>query len=148
MMRYVLSDAQKDKVELEMEVDYVAQYIELQKLRLTDKVAIAYEVTGDTTGQLIAPLVLMPFIENAFKFGISTAAQSLISISIKVDGSSLTLDMSNGLFDKSNLIERSSGIGLANARRRLELLYHQKHKLIIEPNKDNTYFVHLDINLS
>lgn len=148
MMRYVLNDAQRDTVDLEREIDYVSKYIELQKLRLTDMVTIEYNVAGQPEGLAIAPLILMPFIENAFKFGISTAQHCVIQISIHVVGDKLQLLVSNGLFGKDNLIEHSSGIGLVNARRRLDLLYPDKHNLSIEPEKDDKYTVHLDINLS
>ncbi len=148
MMRYVLNDAQRDTVDLDMEIDYVSKYIELQKLRLTDMVTIEYEVSGQPDGLVIAPLILMPFIENAFKFGISTDEHCIIQISITIADGRLHLLVSNGLFSKDNQVEHSSGIGIVNARRRLELLYPDKHDLKIKPNKDNKYTVHLDINLS
>ena len=147
-MRYVLSDAQNDHVPLQSEISYLSQYIELQKLRLTDKVTIIYEVTGDTSSHLIAPLILVPFIENAFKFGISTHEPSTISILIEVKGNLLTMKVANKLFPRTNLIAKSSGIGLVNVKRRLSLLYPDKYRLKLDPDSDGQYIVALEINLS
>jgi len=148
MMRYVLSDAQNDHVPLDKEIEYLAKFIELQKLRLTDKVTISYEVTGDTSPNVIAPLILVPFIENAFKFGISTHEASTIYVSIDVRNHLLKMKVSNKLFPQTNLIAKSSGIGLVNVKRRLSLLYPEKYVLGINPDKDGHYIVELEINLS
>jgi len=119
MMRYVLSDAQSDHVPLQSEIDYLTKFIDLQKLRLTDKVTIESIVSGDTTSRVIAPLILVPFIENAFKFGISTHEPSTIYISISVEKDMLKMKVANTLFPQAHMVARSSGIGLANVKRRL-----------------------------
>ena len=148
MMRYVLSDAQNDHVPLQAEIAYLSKYIDLQKLRLTNKVTIAYEVNGDTNSNVIAPLILVPFIENAFKFGISTHEPSTIFILIEVGDDMLKMKVINKLFPQTNLIAKSSGIGLVNVKRRLSLLYPDKHRLKIDPDKEGSYIVELEINLS
>jgi sensor histidine kinase YesM len=148
MMRYVLSDAQSDYVALDSETAYVSQFIDLQRIRLTDKVTIVYDIIGDTRSNVIAPLILVPFIENAFKFGISTHEPSTISILLEVRNDTLTMKVSNKLFPQTHLIAKSSGIGLVNVKRRLSLLYPERYRLKIDPDKDGHYIVELEINLS
>jgi sensor histidine kinase YesM len=148
MMRYVLSDAQNDHVPLQDETAYLSKYIDLQKLRLTNKVSIIYDVKGDTDSNVIAPLILVPFIENAFKFGISTHEASTIQISIDVEHDTLKMKVANKLFPQTNLIAKSSGIGLVNVKRRLSLLYPDKYRLNIDPDQKGNYIVELEINLS
>lgn len=148
MMRYVLSDAQNDHVPLSMETEYISKFIELQKLRLTDKVTIDYRIDGETNNDLIAPLILIPFIENAFKFGISTHEQSTITVHIAIAENRLKMKVANKLFPHTHLIERSSGIGLVNVKRRLSLLYPERYRLKIEPDLNGEYIVELEINLS
>lgn len=148
LMRYVLSDAQNDHVPLQDEISYLSKYIDLQKLRLTDKVTIAYELSGDINANVIAPLLLVPFVENAFKFGISTHEPSTILISIDIKDNTLKMKVVNKLFPQTNLIAKSSGIGLVNVKRRLALLYPDKYRLRIEPDREESYIVELEINLS
>ena len=148
MMRYVLSDTQNDYVPLELEINYLSKFIELQKLRITDKVSIDYEVKGDIESKKIAPLILLPFIENAFKFGISTLEQSTIVITIEIDGNNLKMKTINMVFPQTYPIEKSSGIGQINAKKRLSLLYAGKYKLHIDPNNHSHYVVTLEMNLS
>jgi sensor histidine kinase YesM len=148
MMRYVLSDAQNNHVPVESETNYLSKFIELQKIRLTNKVTIEYNVTGDVNSNIIAPMILVPFIENAFKFGISTHEPSTITILIDVKGHTLKMKAANRVFPTSHLIAKSSGIGLINVKRRLSLLYPDRYRLKIDPNKDGNYIVELEINLS
>ncbi len=148
MMRYVLSDAQSDHVPLEMETEYLSKFISLEKLRLTSKVTIEYEVTGNVNADVIAPMILVPFIENAFKFGISTHDPGTISVRIDIHDSILKMSVRNKLFPQTNLIARSSGIGLANVKRRLALLYPDRFRLRIDPDHDGHYEVELELNLS
>jgi two-component system LytT family sensor kinase len=148
MMRYVLSDAQNNYVPLKSETDYLSKFIDLQRIRLTDKVTIDYLINGDTDSNVIAPLILVPYIENAFKFGISTHESSTISIYLDIHKNLLKLTVVNKLFPQTHLIAKSSGIGLINGKRRLALLYPEKYNLDINPNKNGNYIVDLEINLS
>lgn len=148
LMRYVLSDAQSEHVPLERDLQSLTEYVELQRLRLTSKVSIRYTQTGDVCDRQIAPLILMPFVENAFKYGISTHEQSAIEIGVHVDGDQLTTRVSNRLMPQSHLMQRGTGTGLANVRRRLELLYPSRHTLDIETDADGYYKVFLQINLA
>jgi LytS/YehU family sensor histidine kinase len=148
IMRYVLSDAQSEHVPLDKDLSALSEYIELQELRLTDKVTIDYTLSGRTEGYEIAPLILMTFVENAFKYGVSTHESSLIEIRISMDQHNLTALVINKLLPQAHLMERATGTGLANVRRRLELLYPDRHTLTIDPNDDGHYKVSLYINLA
>ena len=148
MMRYVLTDAQRDLVPLDKDLDYLSEFIRLQKLRLTDRVTIDYTVSGDPTRHEIAPLLLIPFVENAFKYGISTHEASTISIYISIAGSDLTVLVTNPLLPQSHQMQQATGTGLANVRRRLELLYPGRHTLIIDPDDHGTYRVSLHLNFT
>src|SRR5689334_18455719 len=124
IMRYVLYDSGASKVELKKDIQYISNYIDLQRLRLSSKVTIQYTVQGDPDNFYIAPLLLISFIENAFKHGISYANPSLVRIGIEVFEQTLTLLVENPVIEKNGF---ASGLGLKNATRRLELLYPQKH---------------------
>jgi hypothetical protein len=141
MMRYVLSEAHMDKVSLEKETTYIADYIELQKLRLSESVKLHFLLTGYNTGKQIAPLLLIPFIENAFKFGVNPEKKSEISIHIDVKESSLFLFVKN---DTVNDSAERNGLGLANTRNRLALMYPGKHELTIT-DETTTFTVSLKI---
>jgi two-component system LytT family sensor kinase len=148
IMRYMLTDSRQDKVNLNDEVDYLNNFIELQKIRVRDKVDVSFNIFGDISMIQIEPLLLIPFIENAFKHGISYKDKSMIRIDLKTDTEGLVFSVENSkpsMRDRSNLEE--SGIGLKNVRRRLELLYPGKHILDIK-DTDLKYQIMLKIDLS
>jgi hypothetical protein len=129
IMRYVITEAAQDTVPLEKEIHYLNSYISLEKLRLTEKVKLDYSVTGAITNQRIAPLIFIALIENAFKYGVSTSENSTISISVDINNYELTLNVfNNKLRYKQN---GSGGLGIANLKRRLNLLYSGKHSLTL-----------------
>lgn len=144
MLRYVLYESSTEKIELSKDIAYISNFMHLQRLRLAQKVKINYEVRGNTDGLFIAPLMLITFIENAFKHGVSYIYPSTIAIGISVFGETLTLVASNTVFENNNF--DTGGIGLKNAKRRLELLYPDKYLLDIVRN-DRLYVVNLKINL-
>lgn len=144
MMRYVLSDAHQNRVPLEKEINYIENYIELQKLRLGNTVGLHYEVTGKMESKQIAPLILISFVENAFKHGVNAEEDSLIAIKLHVETDSLRLEVKNNIV-KSNLeYAEKSGLGIENTKTRLSLLYPNKHELIIQ-DKGKTFEVALKI---
>jgi LytS/YehU family sensor histidine kinase len=130
-------------VALQKEINYISNYIALQKTRLGDTVIINYHVQGNTSGKQIAPLILISFIENAFKHGVNPDKNSKIEISIIIIENNLRLYVFNR---KTNSRNEEQGIGLKNSKERLNLLYASKHELVID-NKDDTYSVHLLITL-
>lgn len=144
IMRYVLYDSSVDKIPLLQDLDYISNYIDLQKLRLSKNITIHYDVTGPVNGLVIAPLLLITFIENAFKHGISYTAPSEINISIAVIENELMLTVGNAITQSSR--ESSGGVGLINARRRLDVLYPNRHLLDVIEN-DHLYIVNLKIEL-
>lgn len=145
IMRYVLTEARNDMVPLEKEIHFISHYIELQKMRLTGKSNVEFSITGNYTGRQVAPLLLLPFVENAFKYGISTREWSPITILLDIKGDSLYFSVSNHKHVNTALKAiDNTGIGISNAKRRLDLLYHDRHKLVIE-NGITEFTVHLNI---
>ncbi|HEV3412645.1 MAG TPA: sensor histidine kinase, partial [Puia sp.] len=124
IMRYVLTEARNDFVPLEKEILFTSHYIELQKMRLTDKTSIDFTINGNPLGRQIAPLLLLPFVENAFKYGISTRECSPIRILLDIKEESLYFSISNHKhFNTALRMTDNTGIGISNTRRRLDLLY-------------------------
>ncbi|MEP7373303.1 MAG: histidine kinase [Chitinophagaceae bacterium] len=145
LLRYVLYDSGDDKVELVKDIQYINNYIDLQRLRLSQKITINYSVTGDLEGKLIAPLLLINFIENAFKHGISYSQASAIDISIVIFEKTLTLTVMNPIVETDSFAQ--GGLGLKNVNRRLELLYADRYQLDIHRN-EGFHIVNLKIELT
>ena len=146
MMRYVISDAAQDYVSLEKELNYISDYIELQKIRLGNTVKIDYRCAGLPDKKQIAPLILIPIIENAFKHGVNPEEDSHIRINILIKNSELHMNtFNNKVATISDDIERPS-IGIENTQKRLEFLYPGNYNLKIL-DEIKTYSVELTINL-
>jgi hypothetical protein len=145
LMRYVISDAQEDKVILSKEVEYLTNYIELQKLRLTEKTKVIFEHQGPLDGKMIAPLLLLPFVENAFKYGSNPEQNSEIKIKLWVSDNFLQFEVKNDIVNNYDI--PSERIGVGNAKDRLELTYSGKYLINIIPTA-HQYFISLHINLS
>lgn len=147
IMRYVLYDSTTEKIPLTRDLEYIRNYIDLQKLRISKNITIQYEVKGVTNDLLIAPLLLITFIENAFKHGISYSSPSAIDIKIGMVGNDLTLTVGNTIIRKTGAVpETAGGVGLVNARRRLDVLYPGRYWLDISDNS-SIYVVNLKITL-
>jgi hypothetical protein len=147
IMRYILTETTQDFVPLQNEVDFIHNYIELQQVRLTDKTHVVFESNGNIENKLVAPLIFIPFVENAFKYGITTKQDSTIEIHLNVLENKLDFNVKNLIVISENNMLENTGIGINNVKRRLELMYPEKHKLTYEA-KDNFYYVHLEIQLS
>lgn len=151
MMRFMLQENMQEKIPLAREIDYLNNYIDLQKLR-TDpnpNVRISISIEQPTKDVQISPMLLIPFVENAFKHGISLREYSHIGISLEVKDKTLHFDVHNSKHEKqeSDPERFKSGIGLSNVKQRLQLLYAGKHELMIrETTKE--FFVHLIIQLT
>jgi hypothetical protein len=147
MMRYVLTDASENLVPLHKEIVYISDFIELQKIRYGETVTVNFRTGEFPEGIQIAPLILIPFIENAFKFGINPEENSAITIEIDATGKELHMKVVNFKVNLRREKEHAGGLGIENARRRLGLIYPEKHRLII--NDNGKYFtVDLFIDLS
>lgn len=144
IMRYVIYLSNENRVPLINEMQYLDNYIEIQKLRLLKDIRIDYQVNGDPEGLLIEPMMLIPFVENAFKHGISYAEPSFITINLDILGDEMHLQVTNSLF-KQRVAERG-GIGLANVMKRLELGYTGAHDLYVG-EQENKFIIDLKIVL-
>ena len=146
MMRYVIQDVGYDTVPLSHELEYVGYYVELQKIRLTGNTEIRMDFGGDPSPYMIPPMILFPFIENAFKYGTSSHETTIIGISLRIDRGLLTFSVSNQVFSGRERTE-TFGIGILNTRQRLNLVYPGRHKLGLF-NDGKTFIVNLEINLA
>ena len=151
MMRFMHHENLQEKISLTREIEYLTNYIALQKLRTGHNPALNIEthIDQDLHPFSIAPMLLIPFVENAFKHGISFREASLIRISMEISDKTLNFDVYNTKHDKqdSDPEKNKSGIGLSNVKQRLQLLYPGKHDLIIrETGKE--FFVHLTVKLT
>ncbi len=149
LMRYVLYESNEEKVFLEKEILYVDNTVNLQLQRLSPELAsqVNYQVEGDWQSHKIAPMILIPFIENVFKHGVILSQKSDISISIFLRDYTLTLETRNAMPDHFIRKDAVSGIGLKNARERLLLIYPGKHSLKID-DSGSSYHVKLQIEIN
>ncbi|WP_100627637.1 sensor histidine kinase [Algoriphagus formosus] len=150
MMRYVLYENQKETTLLSKEVDFIRDYIELMKMRLTDKVKLHIQLDEPTDNHTISPMLLLPFLENCFKHGISSQAESSIHVKLEIMGKTVFFETRNHIFpvNTESPEAKEHGIGLVNTQRRLSLLYPGKHRLKFGKSDDNQeYYVNLTLNL-
>ncbi|GAA4334277.1 sensor histidine kinase [Mucilaginibacter gynuensis] len=144
IMRYMLYESNDNKVDLEKEIHYLQNYIDLQKIRFGHKAFIDFKVNGSIDNQRIAPLLLISFIENAFKHGVANDPNSPIKMLINVDNGHLSFYIENKKHNNNR--DASGGIGLNNVKRRLNLLYPKKYNLTIRDEAD-TYICELSLVL-
>jgi len=148
LMRYVIRDASDMMVPLAKEIDYIKNYVALQKFRLDDTVLIDLQLPEAISNRLIAPLILISFIENAFKYGVNPEQSSEIEIHILIENESLSLYVCNKKVRMNHVTDESTGgIGIGNTKTRLRLLYPGKHDLKIQDNS-NDFIINLKLNLS
>lgn len=134
MMRFVLYEENKQDVQLAHELDFIRHYITLMQLRYTDAVRVDVEIPENVPDYRIPPMILITFIENAFKHGISYRHNSFVCVKIIICERRLQFICSNSKVDTSN--EEKTGIGLVNVRKRLDLLYGSKYNLFVTDNAD------------
>lgn len=147
LMRYATTEALKPFVSVEKELSYIGDYIELQLLRLGSEVDVVFEIENRSSGKKIAPMILISFIENAFKHGIGPEGEAKISISILAENNALTLQVKNNKVLNSSALEwESSGMGVSNTKERLAGLYPNRHQLSILENGQE-YEINLTIQL-
>lgn len=146
IMRYITESTDIDIIGLEDEIDFISDYIYLNELKGGRQLDLAYKVNGEPKGKEIAPLLLISFIENAFKYGISKREPSPIVIQIDIVEGFLKMMVSNRIFQSKDKMTENTGIGIENTRKRLETLYPGKYHLSLE-NDGNVFIVNLDIPL-
>lgn len=147
IMRYVTQDAQADWVTVRQEIQYLRSYIELQQMRSNDKLQLTFEANDDVSSQKIAPLLLISFVENAFKYGLSSHENSTIIIKVREENKVLHLFVQNNIFKKEATGATNGNIGISNTKRRLELLYPGKHTLTIQQS-GAVFSIYLKIDLA
>jgi sensor histidine kinase YesM len=146
LLRYMLYEGSKPMVSLDKELNMINEYIELEKTRYGNELDLHLNFPANAKEFLIAPLLLLPFVENCFKHGISNVLENpWLNLDVSMEGSQMTVKLINSKPSGKNL-HRKSGIGLQNARRRLELLYPNKHELAINEEED-VFIVHLKLEL-
>jgi LytS/YehU family sensor histidine kinase len=144
LMRYMTTELAKEKVELEKEIEYLRSSIDLNALRYTGGGAVNMTITGDPKRKEIAPFILLPFVENAFKYGVADEKNQPIEINLRIEEAKLKYSCRNKINDTHNI--DSTGTGLRNLKRRLNLLYPQNHYFNIG-NDGEYYHAELEINL-
>ncbi len=149
LMRYLLYESEQGETQLSYEINFMKHYIDLMKLRLSSKVKLTVELPENDPSLTIPPLLFIPFIENAFKHGISYREKSFISILMKVDDQRIKFACNNSICQSGDEKENKaySGIGLENVKKRLGLLFPDKHVLTIE-RKEKSFYIDLEIELS
>jgi len=147
LMRYMLYESNADFVPLKKEVKYIESFIEIQQLRHDeeDELIINFIKEGKFDSVVIAPMILLPFVENAFKHGFSLNDSSVINFNLRVDNEKITFKAKNKAFKLHKFSDKTSGIGLENVTRRLNLIYPEKHSLRIYEDK-GYFFVELNIS--
>jgi two-component sensor histidine kinase len=147
IMRYILDETNKETTSLEKELEYINHYISLQRLRINEKIKLMYSVDGEIDSQQISPMILIPFIENCFKHGLSAIKPGEIEIKIHIEGNSIKLYTRNNKYPMNILSNVESGIGIKNVLKRLEYDYEGKYTLEINESEEK-YIVNLKIELS
>ncbi len=147
MLRYVLYDCEQSKVHLQKEVVYITHFIELFKLKSSEKYNISLKEEVDNESMMIAPMLFIPFIENAFKHsGIEGRGDRFLNISLRAQENIIDFQVENSLPKTTLITDAQGGIGIQNVRKRLNILYPQNHTLEIV--KDDTFKVRLKIDLN
>jgi two-component system LytT family sensor kinase len=150
MMRYMLYECNEKRVPLRKEVNYLRNYLDLERLRQGKNVEITFEVNGQIGNQQIAPLLFIPFLENSFKHGLNNQITTgYVNISLQINDQDIQMYIENSkapTVPKPDTGRKSGGIGLVNVRRRLNILYPNKYELQIN-DSPNSYGVLLEVNL-
>ena len=151
MMRFMMHENNQDQIDIRQEVAYLRNYVDLQRLRIaeSDKFELKIELDDAHCLRSVAPMLLIPFIENAFKHGVSLRNQSWIFVKLYCNTDKLYFKVQNSLHPRyeADPEKQSSGIGLTNVQKRLELLYPRTHTLQIYQT-EKEFSVHLEIDFS
>ncbi len=148
MLRYQLYEMNGDRIPVEKEIAYLKDYVDLQQLRKDEKYSVQFNCSADVKGFSIAPLLLIPFVENAFKhLSHYTGKMNFVRLDLTSIQNELHFTIENSREAGRAATENDGGIGLVNVKRRLELLYHGKHSLKIEETGDS-FLVQLKLQTS
>ncbi len=149
MMRYMIYDSNFPHVSLSKEIEYMQNYISLERLRLNNAIPIQFEIDGNAEGVRISPLIFITFLENAFKHGVSNSnPKAWVNVAIRVYGKECVYKVENSKITSAKMeTGEKSGIGLQNVKRRLELSYPGQYQLIVNDQPEQ-YSVQLNLTLS
>jgi len=147
LLRYMLYDSNNNKIRVGDEIEQLKNYLDLQQLRFGDSVRVEAEIHDEGPDCMIEPMLLVPFIENAFKHGIGAQKDPYVLIKLLVKNCKVDFMVMNNYSRENMSKDKSSGIGLVNVQNRLRLLYHGKYELEIEDDHD-VFSIHLNIDLS
>lgn len=146
IMRYMLYEANGEKVLLDKEIDYISNFIDLQKLRYKERDFVQFKIKGETANLFIPPMIFLPFIENAFKHG-TISVSNAIEISLDIRENTIIFSCKNQIRELNETEKQQvGGLGMKNIRRRLDLLFPSRYHLNISKDK-NVYIVELTIQL-
>ena len=148
IMRHVVEGTKNEKIEVEKEIRFLHDFIELNKMRIPNRpnIRIETDIYWDENPAQIAPLLVIPYIENAFKYGISINEESFIEMSFRVENQQLTFICKNSIIKLNDKLEVGTGTGLENTKRRLNLYYPTGYQLATN-STDNVFTVSLIVNL-
>lgn len=147
LMQYMLYETDEERVLLKSEAEYLQNYIDLQKQRFGPELTLNVEFNMQEDWHTIEPMLLIPFVENAFKHGNGLIAQPRIDVQLQVADNQLCFTVKNKYKESKAIKDKTSGIGLANVKRRLELLHPSSHTLSIE-QQDDWFTVYLHLTFS
>ncbi len=149
MMRYMIYDSNHPKVQLSKEIEYMQNYISLERLRLNNEIPICFEIKGNPQEVLVTPFIFITFLENAFKHGVgNNNPGSWVKIHIEVQGKDCIYRVENSkLPTNGKVVDGKSGIGLQNVQRRLDLSYPGRYDLQVDSSKES-YAVQLNLQLT
>lgn len=150
LISYMLYECKDEEVNLEKEIQFIKNYIDLESVRVEDIASINLEIKGEDPGHKIPPLLFIPLIENAFKHGISTEQNSSeINIKLEVSNNKVDLKINNPIDESKNdnRKEQYGGLGIENVKKRLNLLFPKRYEFTISKT-DNLYSTHLSLTLS
>ncbi len=138
VMRYMIYDNEVSKISLDKEVEHIKQYIDLVRLKFSpdDPLDLQLKVEGDLQKYQITPLILLPFVENGCKHGLTSTGVGYLKIVLEVKDQQLLFQVKNSRYETHEVIRKHPGIGLENVKKRLNLLYPDSHTLQIEKGED------------
>ncbi|HCR54071.1 MAG TPA: hypothetical protein DIW27_06620, partial [Cytophagales bacterium] len=144
IIRFVLYETKGDAIPLSSEIEYITKYIALQKIRTANENYVQFSVNGTISNKRVAPMVFIPFIENAFKHSTNKKLENAITINLHIKEDSVQLLCENKYDSKQPVQQTSGGLGNQLIEKRLNLIYSGRHKLEIN-NSDELYSVNLTI---
>lgn len=145
IMRFMLFETKTDKILLSKEIEYIKKYIALQKIRTSNSNYINFTIEGTANGHLVAPMVFIPFIENAFKHTNNKKIENAINIHIQIEDDFVKMDCENKFDPNRKLKQENNGLGNDLIKKRLNLIYQEQHELLVH-NQNDKYTVNLTIN--